>query len=250
MLNAKYIFDTTSAKLVWEHKYFPQYWIPKSDFLETATFTEDKPVSGIQSSTSTLSVGEKSVHTLLVPDSFNSELAGHVKIEFKSLDAWYEEQARVLYHPKDPFHRVDILPSGRHVRVELDGVVLADTGSEGGVMSLWETNFPGRWYLPPTAVKWEYLTPSETHTGCPYKGEASYYNAVVNGKEIKDVVWWYKNPTLESGLIAGMLCFYPDKVDTWVDGKEIEKIGMPNIKKPADEEDKERQERGGKSCNC
>jgi uncharacterized protein (DUF427 family) len=123
----------------------------------------------------------------------------------------------------DPFHRVDVLPSGRHVKIEIDGVVLADTGSEGGVMSLWETSFPGRWYLPRTAVchpkildvlqmcsqlsqvNWEYLTPSETHSGCPYKGEASYYNAVINGKECKDVVWWYKNPILESAMIIGMV---------------------------------------------
>jgi uncharacterized protein (DUF427 family) len=142
---------------------------------------------------------------LLVPDSFNSELAGYVKINFKDLDAWYEEMSEVLYHPKDPFHRVDILPSGRHVKVEVAGTTLADTGNEGGVMSLWETNLPGRWYLPRTAVKWEHLKPSDTKTGCPYKGQASYYSAVVNGKEYKDVVWWYENPTSESGLIKGMV---------------------------------------------
>ena len=242
-MNGKYIFDTTSAKLVWEHKYFPQYWIPKSDFSSTASFTDDKPISGIQSSTSKLSVGDKTIPTLIVPDSFNSELAGLVKLGFKDIDGWYEEQAQIHYHPKDPFHRVDILPSGRHVRVEIDGVVLADTENEGGVMSLWETNFPGRWYVPRTAVKWELLTPSETHTGCPYKGEASYYNAQVNGKEYKDVVWWYSNPTSESALVRGLLCFYPDKVDTWVDGKAIEKIGMPNLKK-------QEEKPAPKSCNC
>lgn len=226
-MNGKYIFDTTNAKLVWEHQYFPWYWIPKADFLDTAKFEEDKPVSGIDSSTSKLSVDGKSIPALVVPDSFNSDLTNHVKVDFKAVDAWYEEQSQILYHPKDPYHRVDILPSGRKVRVEIDGVVLADTGSEGGVKSLWETKFPGRWYLPQTAINWEYLTPSETRTGCPYKGEASYYNAIVNGKEYKDVVWWYPNPTLESVQISGLLCFYPDKVDTWVDGKPIEKIGMP-----------------------
>ena len=231
VLNGKYIFDTTAAKLVWENGFYPMYWIPKSDFLDTAKFAEDKPVSGIDTSTSVLSVEKKSVPSLVVPESFNSELAGYVKIDYKALDAWYEELAQVVHHPKDPFHRVDILPSGRHVKVEIDGVCLADTGSEGGVMSLWETNFPGRWYLPRTAVKWEHLTPSDTHTGCPYKGQASYYNAMINGKEVKDVVWWYPNPTQESALVLGLLCFYPNKVDTWVDGKEIEKIGMPMKKK-------------------
>ena len=195
---ANTFFDTTDAKLVWENGYYPNYWIPKSDFLKTVNFEDDKPVSGINSSTSTLSIDNKSVASLVVPDSFNSELAGYVKIEFKALDAWYEEQSQVVYHPKDPWHRVDVLPSGRHVKVEIEGVTVADTGSEGGVMSLWETKFPARWYLPRTAIKWEYLTPSTTHTGCPYKGQASYYNAVIDGKEIKDVVWWYEKP--DSGV--------------------------------------------------
>jgi uncharacterized protein (DUF427 family) len=223
VLAGQFIFDPTKSKLVWENGYYPMYWIPKSDFLSSAKFVEDKPVSGINSSTSTLTVDKKSIPSLVVPDAFNSELAGYVKVDFKSLDAWYEEQSQVVFHPKDPFHRVDVLPSGRHVKVEIDGVVVADTGSEGGVMSLWETNFPARWYLPRTAINWELLTPSDTHTGCPYKGEASYYNAIINGKEVKDVAWWYKEPLQESANIIGMLCFYPNKVDTFVDGKAIEK---------------------------
>ena len=111
-----------------------------------------------------------------------------------------------------------------------------------------------RWYLPQTAVKWDLLTPSDTKTGCPYKGEASYYNAVINGKEHKDVVWWYPQPTQESAAIRGMLCFYPDKVDTWVDGKEIEKIGMPkgSLKEVRGETNTngEQKENGSESCNC
>lgn len=101
------------------------------------------------------------------------------------------------------------------------------------------------------------MKPSETKTACPYKGEASYYSAVINGKETKDVVWWYPNPTLESAGVRGMLCFYPDKVDTWVDGKEIEKIGMPKGsmkeirgEKPTNGEQDQGQANAGKSCNC
>ena len=73
-------------------------------------------------------------------------------------------------------------------------------------------------------MNWEYLTESSTHTGCPYKGEASYYHVVINGEKHEDVVWWYRFPLLESALIQGLLCFYPDKVDMWVDGKENEKV--------------------------
>lgn len=159
LLNGHFIFDTTSALLVWEHPYFPQYWIPQADFSSSAVFDKDKPISGIDSSTYSLTTKDaspdgdkKSVTALVVPESFNHELKGLVKVDFKSIDAWYEELSRVMFHPKDPYHRIDLLPSGRHVRVEIGGVEVADTGKEGGVVSLWETNFPGRWYLPATAV--------------------------------------------------------------------------------------------------
>jgi uncharacterized protein (DUF427 family) len=220
VFNGTYIFDTTNAKLVWE-KYQPQYWIPKRDFLAAAKFTAEKPVLGLAASISTLTVAEKSVLSLLVPVSSSSELAGYVKLSYKDLDAWYEEQAQVVYYPKDPFHRVDNLPSGRHIRVELNGVCLADTGEEGGVRALFETNIPPRWYLPRTAIKWECLIPSNTHTGCPYKGEASYYSAIVDGKVVEDVAWWYRSPTHESAEIIGMLCFYPTKVDIYIDRKRL-----------------------------
>lgn len=226
LLNGKYIFDTTDSKLVWEHPYFPHYWIPKKDFLGAATFAdaEDKgPISKV-------SVGDEFVSALVVEsDTPVKELTGYVKIEFKSLEAWFEEEVQIYFHPKDPYHRVDVLPTARSVRVELNGQVLADTKTTGGVVSLWETGFPARWYLPRTAISWDLLKPSATQTGCPYKGQASYYDAVdAAGKAVtKDVAWWYRGPTPECTLITGLLCFYPDKVDTLLDGKPIEKIGMP-----------------------
>jgi len=140
-----------------------------------------------------------------------------VKVDFKALDEWYEELTPVLYHPKNPYTRVDILPTARKIRVEIDGVTIAEADS--GVLSLWETNLRPRWYLPKTSiVNWALLTPTETHTGCPYKGEASYYSVTANGKEHKDVVWWYPYPITESATIAGMVCFYNEKVDTYIDG--------------------------------
>lgn len=130
-----------------------RYWIPKSSFSEVAIFADDKALSGINTSTAKITVNDKSISALVIPSSFNSDLAGYVKIEFNALDQWLEEQSQIIFHPRDPFHRVDVLPTGRHVRIEIDGVVLADTGTEGGVMSLWETSFSARWYLPGTAVR-------------------------------------------------------------------------------------------------
>lgn len=85
-------------------------------------------------------------------------------------------------------------------------------------MFLFETTLRTRYYLPLTSVQWEYLVPSETESLCPYKGKANYYHVRVNGKLYRDLVWYYRYPTMESAKVEGHLCFYNELVDTWVDG--------------------------------
>lgn len=210
------VLDSINVKLVWE-KYYPNFWVPEKDFTSAAKLEKTKPVEGLEgvASHGKLSAGSTSTDdVLLIDSSAKSDLAGLVKIAFGSVDQWYEELTPVIYHPKNPLHRIDILPSSRHIKVEIDGVKLADTGSDGGVMSLWETGLPGRWYLPPTAVDFSKLSESSTHTGCPYKGEASYYNVTVNGKEYKDAVWYYRYPITESAPIQGMVST-PQRLVSW-----------------------------------
>ena len=142
-------------------------------------------------------------------------LAGFVRFDFKSMDAWFEEDEQIYVHPKDPYKRIDIRRSSREIRVEVDGVVVAKTTSAA---LLFETMLRTRYYLPPTCVDQTRLTPSDTVTSCPYKGDAAYFNLTVKGKEIKDALWWYRYPTSESITIAGMWCFYNEKVDIFVDG--------------------------------
>ena len=89
-----------------------------------------------------ININDRSIPALIVPSGFNSELAGYVKTEFNALDQWLEIH----------FSCVNVLPNGRCIKVKVDGVVLADTGSKGRVMSLSEAKFPSRWYLPPTAM--------------------------------------------------------------------------------------------------
>ena len=147
---------------------------------------------------------------------FNAKaLEGLVKVDFNSIDQWLEEEVEIYCHPKDPYKRIDILPSTRHVKVALDGVTLAETSSP---LFLLETTLRTRYYLPPTSVKWEYLYSNPLETLCPYKGRANYYNVKVNGREYPNLVWYYRYPTIESAPIAGHLCFFNEKVDTWVDG--------------------------------
>jgi uncharacterized protein (DUF427 family) len=86
---------------------------------------------------------------------------------------------------------------------------------------LHETMLRTRYYLQPTTVlDWTVLSPSETTSFCPYKGQASYYNLKVGEREIKDAVWYYVYPTAESALIQGRLCFYNEKVEVYADGKK------------------------------
>ena len=147
-------------------------------------------------------------------------LAGLVRLDPGAMDAWFEEDQEIFSHPKNPYHRVDTVPSSRNVKVEIDGTAVAESSNN---VFLFETKLPARYYLPKTAVRMDLLRPSETVTKCPYKGEAHYYNVTVNGKEYKDVIWGYKFPILESIAVAGTLCFYNEKVDIWIDGVKEER---------------------------
>jgi uncharacterized protein (DUF427 family) len=131
------------------------------------------------------------------------------------MDEWMEEDEPVYTHPRDPYSRVDILASGRQVRVELDGVTLAESHSP---RILFETGLPPRYYLPISDLRMDLLRPSHTSTHCPYKGTAGYWTLEVNGKRYEDYVWIYRAPLPESQKIAGLACFYNERVDLYVDG--------------------------------
>ncbi len=140
------------------------------------------------------------------------------------MDAWFEEDEQVYVHPRDPYTRVDILQSTRHVRVVVDGVTVADSHSP---TLLFETGLPVRYYLPKTDVRLDLLTATETETACPYKGTANYYALTVGDTTYDDFIWWYQHPTAESQKIAGLVCFYNEKVDIYVDGELQERPRTP-----------------------
>jgi len=161
------------------------------------------------------------------------------------MDRWFEESMPIYVHPKDPFKRVDVLPSTRHVQVYVNDVKVADSRSS---MHLYETGLPARFYLPLTDVDASKLRPSKTKTQCPYKGEAEYYSVETEeGNVATDVVWYYERPILECAkiegetflqamktdsvltmiLATGLLCFYNEKVDIKIDGEWLEKPKSP-----------------------
>jgi uncharacterized protein (DUF427 family) len=132
---------------------------------------------------------------------------------FNRMGRWLEEGEQIHVHPRDPYHRVDVLATDRHIRISLDGALLAETDR---ALALFESNLPTRWYLPIEDVRAE-LEPSDTITRCPYKGTASYYSVQLEGG--KDLVWYYEQPLDEVGRIKGLVCFFNEKVDIELDGE-------------------------------
>jgi uncharacterized protein (DUF427 family) len=132
------------------------------------------------------------------------------------MDAWFEEDEEVYVHPRDPYTRVDILPSSRHVEVVVNGVKVADSHQP---RLLFETGLPTRYYLPLVDVRLDLLHPSSSTSRCPYKGTASYWCVEAGDQTVEDLVWIYRTPVQESVRIAGLACFYNEKVDVYVDGE-------------------------------
>jgi uncharacterized protein (DUF427 family) len=130
--------------------------------------------------------------------------------------SWFEEALEVHVHARDPRQRVDVVPSDRHVRVELDGVVLADSTRPH---ALFETSLPTRWYLPLEDVRQDLLEPSDMSTSCPYKGTARYWSARIGDELRPDVAWSYPEPIPECPRIAGLVCFFNERVDLTIDGE-------------------------------
>ena len=218
-LGPELVFDTTAARYVWEIPYYPAYYVPLADVRTEFLRDEDHPQQ-VQFGASRLHslVGAGQVHEsaarVFDADS-DSPVAGTVRFEWDAL-RWFEEDEPIYLHPRSPYTRVDALRSGRHVRVELDGVVLADTRSP---VLLFETGLPTRYYIDPTDIAFQHLEPSSTQTVCPYKGTTSGYWSVRVGDALHaDVAWTYHYPVPAVGQIAGLVAFYNEKLDIAVDG--------------------------------
>ncbi|GAB3025565.1 hypothetical protein MBOU_45200 [Mycobacterium bourgelatii] len=218
-LGHELVFDTTAARYVWEIPYYPQYYIPLADV--RAEFLRDENHSQqVQFGPSRLHalVGAGQTHpsAARVFDADGAgPVAGTVRFNWDAL-RWFEEDEEIYGHPRSPYTRVDALRSHRHVRVELDGVVLADTRSP---VLLFETGLPTRYYIDPTDVSFEHLESSTTQTLCPYKGTTSGYWSARAGETLhSDLAWTYHYPLPAVAPIAGLVAFYNEKVDMIVDG--------------------------------
>jgi uncharacterized protein (DUF427 family) len=219
-LDGQLVADTLHPVLVWEGPHFPTYYLPAADIraeLIPTGQTRHSPSRGdaqvLDVKVATATAPEAA---LRYPDSPLAELRGLVRLDWNSMSEWFEEDELVYTHPRDPYTRVDILVSTRHVRVEIDGVTVADSRQP---RILFETGLPPRYYLPLTDVRMDLLRPSQAESHCPYKGAASYWSVDTGQSEHRDIVWMYRFPLPESQKIAGLACFYNEKVDTYLDGE-------------------------------
>ncbi len=219
-LGGELVADTVSPYLVWENPYYPTYYVPVSDVRADLV--------PIGASRETPGFGTGTLYDVVVPTakapgaacryltSPLESLRDLVRLRWAAMDEWFEEDEPVYVHPRDPYTRIDVLCSSRHVVVELDGVRLAESHQP---RILFETGLPPRYYLPRTDIRMDLLKPSETITRCPYKGTATYWNVVIGDTVHEDLVWSYRTPLAESQKVAGLACFYDDRVDLWVDGE-------------------------------
>jgi uncharacterized protein (DUF427 family) len=216
---------TDQAVLVWEpRRVVPAYAIPIAELQapveDIRPFDAGPPATGLldpssgfgkhtcAGSTAVVRAGEKSGAAFLPED-----LDGFAVLDFEAFD-WFEEDESIFGHPRDPFSRIDIRHSTRHIAVALEDQVLAESQHP---LMLFETHLPPRYYLTRGDVAVD-LVRSDTATTCAYKGHATHWSAPALGPDGIDIAWSYESPPPEMSQITGRLCFYQEKADFIVDG--------------------------------
>lgn len=225
VVDGRTVVDSTRARFVWEIPYYPAWYFPVDDVDAKLIDNGNRlrsPSRG-EGTRYDVVVGDRTIadgawrHL----DSPVDELRELVRFEWWAMDAWFEEETEVFVHPRSPEVRIDALPSSRHVRVLIGGEVVADSVRP---TVLYETGLPPRYYLPKSDVRMDLLTPTDSATACPYKGWADYWSVTVGDETYDDIAWGYRTPLPESEAIAGLVCFYNEKVDLEIHGVPIERV--------------------------
>jgi|SRR5699024_5504106 len=219
------ILDTERGRLLHETGLLPQLYVPRDDVLgdclEASEHTTHCPFKGDAVYWS-LRVGDRQADNAVwaYPQPYEAVawLRDHVAFYWNAMDAWFDEAEEVRGHLRDPYHRVDVRETNRHVRILAGGAVIAETDRP---QILSETGLPNRYYIPPRDVRNTCLAPSATHTVCPYKGRASYHSLHIGAQRIADAAWSYPEPLADAVKIRGHLCFRAAGVSVEVDGEQV-----------------------------
>jgi uncharacterized protein (DUF427 family) len=220
----QFVADSRRALLLREPGRIPVYYFPRADVrveaLAPASHAEPCAREGGAACWS-VRVGDRTAEHAAWgypdPPPGRSLLRDHVTFEWAEMDAWFEEDDEVYVHARDPYKRVDVLHSSRHVKVVVAGQVMAESRRPA---VLFETGLPTRYYLPKADVRLDLLVPTDTETRCPYKGTASYYSMRSGSALVRDIAWYYRHPIPECSKIENLICFFDERVDAvYVDGE-------------------------------
>ena len=213
------VVDSPNALLLHETGRLPVYHFPaaevRTDLL--AESGEHEPSGRGEMAWHSLTIGDRMVPRAAwtYPSPAADFLEGLIAFRWDALDEWFAEAEQLFGHPKDPYSRIDVCRTTRHVRVLLAGEVLADSRS---ARVLYEAALPPRWYLPASDVHTARLVPSGHLTRCAYKGAASYWHVRAGEELVEDLVWSYPDPEHDAEPVRDMYCFFSEKVDIELDG--------------------------------
>jgi uncharacterized protein (DUF427 family) len=220
-LGGRTVVQSDDAVLVFEPGRYPVAYFPLEDFADDALRpTERRSQHADLGETAWFEVhgdtrdASRGAWQHVALPAYASILVGKVALAWRAMDAFYEEDDRILGHAADPYHRIDVRHSTRHLVVRSGDRVIADTFSP---LVLYESGFAPRWYVPRGDVV-EELTASDLQTFCPYKGIASYYD--VDGAP--NAAWSYRAPLDEMAAIADLLSFEPDQVEVTLDDERLD----------------------------
>ncbi|MDR1727240.1 MAG: DUF427 domain-containing protein [Acidobacteriota bacterium] len=237
VFGGKVVADSRQVLLVYDYGGIPVYYFPKKDvrteYLKPSNHRTVDPTKG-EASYYTLQVGDKvsedAAWHFPKPSSSDPDLKNppdlreYVSFVWEKVDGWYEEGEEIFRHARDPYKRIDVLNSTRHVRVILGGETVAETRRP---VILFETGIVPRYYIPKEDVRRDLLVESDHKSQCPYKGVAGYYSVQVGQQLFKDIIWYYRFPLPEVARIANNLAFYNERVDDIVvDGEKLPKEGL------------------------
>jgi uncharacterized protein (DUF427 family) len=220
-LGERWIADSEGVVLLHEPGRYPVAYFPRVDIQADALVAEDRvtnhPELG-KVNWFTVAAGDREANHAAwqyteLP-AYATAVEGRVAFAWRAMDAFYEEDERIVGHAADAYHRIDIRATSRHLVVRDGDRVIADTRRP---LVLYESGFAPRWYVPRDDVVQSALEPVEGQTFCPYKGLASYYTIGTR----KRAAWSYVNAWPEVGRVSNLVSFEPDKIDVYLDGQQL-----------------------------
>ncbi len=219
--NSQLIADSKKMMLFRETDHLPLYYFPKKDVqmdcLQPSDHTTHSDRKG-QGVFWHVQVGDKiannAAFTFRNPPGNGPKLEDFVAFAWDKMDAWFEEDEEVFVYARDPYKRVDVLQSSRHIKVVVDGIAVGETNRP---WLLFETGLPTRYYMPKHDARMDLLERSDAVSRCPYKGEANLYSIRIGDTRHEGLAWIYRYPTVECAKIQGLVGFFNEKLDMYED---------------------------------